>query len=146
MDRISKRKSVQKGYVFTIGERCIKWEGYPYNSSIRTIVKQTKVYWVLDDGSKYKKSDLNYKGFVRYSAFFIEPITRESLSFVCCKDMRDRVLEVLSTHGDEFQRMLVIYDVACPDTKVDPLSLYLMRRYLETGSFDYLDKETNKEE
>jgi hypothetical protein len=146
MDRISKRKSVQKNYAFTIGERCIKWEGYPYNSSIRTIVKQTKVYWILDDGCKYKKSDLNYKGFVGYSDFFIEPITRESLSFVCCKDMRQRIEEVVSIHSDDFNRMLAIYDAAIPYTGVDPFSLYIMKRYLETGSFDYLDKETNKEE
>lgn len=38
MDRISKRKSVQKNYAFTIGERCICWHYYPYSYRLAVIV------------------------------------------------------------------------------------------------------------
>ena len=140
MNRISKRKSVQKNYAFTIGERCIKWEGYPYNSSIRTIVKQTKVYWILDDGSKYKKSDYNLSGFVGYSDAFIEPMTEESLKAVCCRDMMMSIQDYLYEHLRDYDTFRAVYDFLGLQDKEHKLSIFLIDRYQRTGSFEYTEE------
>lgn len=140
MDRVSKHKSVQKSYVFTKGERCIEYANYPYGHALRTVVDETKKYWVLDSGAKYKKSDLNRSGFVGYSAFFIEPLTEESLRSFCCTEMRRGIAEAINTDPENYERLRDMYEVAVAGTKkVKPLAIYIMDRYLRTGSFDYVE-------
>jgi hypothetical protein len=78
-------------YDFKIGEKCICWWTYPYLVDISTIVRQTKQYWVLDNGYKFAKKGLNRAGFVGYAGTFIEPITEDSLKFVCTVQMIDAI-------------------------------------------------------
>lgn len=91
MDRITKRKSMPNTYDFKIGEKCICWWNYPYIVEIRRVTRQTKQHWVLDNGYKFNKNGLNRAGFVGYAATYIEPITEDSLKFLCTVQMRDAI-------------------------------------------------------
>ena len=136
MTVIEKRKSVQKGYVFTKGERCICWHYYPYRYHLAVIVGESKKYWILDDGSKYRKSDYNCSGFSGYSDAFIEPMTEESLKYVCCRDMLEAIEGYLSkSHGD-YDKIRPLYDALGLQDKNHKLSIYLIDRYRRTGSFE----------
>lgn len=141
MTLIEKRKSVQKGYVFTKSERCICWHYYPYNYRLAVVVGESKKYWILDDGSKYKKSDYNRSGFSGYSDAFIEPMTEESLKAVCCRDMLGAVKDYLSAIPGNYDKIRSLYDTLGLQDKEHKLSIYLMDRYLRTGSFECTEEE-----
>ena len=100
MDRVTKRKSMPATYDFKIGEKCICWWTYPYTAEIRKIERQTKQHWILDNGYKFAKNGLNRAGFVGYSDTFIEPITEESLKFVCTRQMVDAIEHALKRRSD----------------------------------------------
>ena len=140
MTVIEKRKSVQKGYVFTKGERCICWHYYPYNYRLATIVGESKKYWILDDGSKYKKSDYNCSGFVGYSDAFIEPMNEESLKYVCCEDMFGAILDYLSKSRGNYDKIRPLYDALGLHNLQHKLSVYLLDRYQRTGSFECIEE------
>lgn len=141
MTLIEKRKSVQKGYVFTKGERCICWHFYPYRYRLATVVGESKKYWILDDGSKYKKSDCNRSGFVGYSDAFIEPMTEGSLKAVCCRDMMMAIQDYLYEHLRDYDTFRAIYDFLGLQDKEHKLSIYLIDRYQRTGSFECTEEE-----
>lgn len=136
MTLIEKRKSVQKGYVFTKGERCICWHFYPHRYRLATVVGESKKYWILDDGSKYKKSDYNRSGFVGYSDAFIEPMTEGSLKAVCCRDMMMSIQDYLYEHLRDYDTFRSVYDFLGLQDKEHKLSIYLIDRYQRTGSFE----------
>lgn len=100
MDRVTKRKSMPETYDFKIGEKCICWLSYPYSVDISTIKRQTKQHWVLANGYKFVKKGLNRSGFAGYSGTFIEPITEESLKFVCTVQMDDAIRHALRCRLD----------------------------------------------
>ena len=136
MDRISKRKSVQKGYVFTIGERCICWRYYPYNYRLAMIVGESEKHWIVDDGRKYKKSDYNLSGFSGYADTFIEPLTEDSLKYVCCKDMTGSIKDYLIDNLGNYDKLRLLYDASGLQSLQPKLSVYLLDRYQRTGSFE----------
>ena len=99
-DRTTKRKSMSKTYDFEIGEKCIFWCTYPYTAEIRKIKRQTKKHWVLDNGYKFSKNGLNRAGFAGYEDTFIEPITEDSLKFVCTIQMVDAIKHAFYCRSD----------------------------------------------
>lgn len=140
MTLIEKRKSVQKGYVFTKGERCICWHYYPYNCRLAMVVGESKKYWILDDGSKYKKSDYNRSGFTGYSGAFIEPLTEDSLKYVCCSAIVGSIMGYLHDNRGNYDKLRPLYDALGLQDKEHKLSIYLIDRYQRTGSFEYTEE------
>ena len=141
MTLIEKRKSVQKGYVFTKGERCICWHYYPYKYRLATVVGESKKYWIVDDGRKYKKSDYNLSGFSGHADAFIQPLTEDSLKSVCCMDMRACIEGYLSISFGNYDKLRPLYDALGLQDKNHKLSIYLIDRYKRTGSFEYTEEE-----
>ena len=115
MDRIAKRKSMPETYDFKIGEKCICWWTYPYRAEIREIKRQTKQHWVLDNGCKFNKNGLNRAGFAGYADTFIEPITEDSLKFLCAVQMRDAIKHALNRRS-EYDLLRAMYETLINDT------------------------------
>lgn len=115
MDIITKRKSMPKTYDFKIGEKCICWWTYPYTAEIREIERQTKQHWVLDNGYKFGKNGLNRAGFVGYAATFIEPITEDSLKFVCTVQMVNAIRHALN-HSPDYDSVRGMYETLINNT------------------------------
>ena len=115
MDRVTKRKSMPKTYDFQLGEKCIFWLHYPYNVDICEIKRQTKQHWVLDIGYKFNKNGLNRSGFVGHADTFIEPITEDSLKFVCTVQMISAIKHSLQRSPD-YDVVRSMYETLINDT------------------------------
>lgn len=132
MDRVAKRKSMPETYDFKIGEKCICWWSYPYRAEIRKIKKQTKKHWVLDNGYKFNKNNLNRAGFVGYADTFIEPITEDSLQFLCAVQMSDAIKHALQ-HRLDYDLLRDMYETLINDTwEVRLYSVMLLDELLST--------------
>ena len=139
MDRVAKRKSMPQTYDFKIGEKCICWWSYPYRADISEIKSQTKKHWVLDNKFKFCKQGLNKSGFTGYSDTFIEPITEDSLKFVCTVQMIDAIKQTLHRRPD-YELVRDLYEALISNTwETELYSVTLMDNLLSNESRELPD-------
>lgn len=131
MTLVQKRKQMCTHYAYTIGERCISWHFYPYNYRIATVVRATKQYWILDDGCKYKKSDSNLTGYVGYADAFIEPVTYNSLKFVCLLALKSKLMTAI-TNSDDYTSLRSACDILLSHSSTS-LPILMMDKYIKDG-------------